>query len=104
MGLIFILNTFFLLILRTEHCNDYFLSGVPRKTAEEKDFGDFLIFEDPESWYSTFNFHYPVKQFDRLADLNEFNTLLGEQTIRDVIAECVRKRQKGKATNGVNGN
>lgn len=77
--------------------------GVPRKTAEEKDFGDFLIFEDPESWYSTFNFHYPPKPFDRLADLNEFNTLLGEQTIRDVIAECVRKRQKGKAMNGANG-
>ncbi|CAH3013928.1 unnamed protein product, partial [Porites evermanni] len=77
--------------------------GVPRKTTEEKDFGDFLIFEDPENWYSTFNFHYPPKPFDRLADLNEFNTLLGEQTIRDVIAECVRKRQKGKAMNGVNG-
>ena len=79
--------------------------GVPRKTTEERDFGNFSIFEDPDAYYSTFNFHYPPKPFDRLEKLNEFNTLLGEQTIKDVMAECVRKRREGKAKNGThNGN
>ena len=80
-----------------------FLSGVPRGTTEEKDFADFSIFEDPDGWYSTFNFHYPPKQFDRLAKLNEFNTLLGEQAIKDVMAECVKKRRERKAPNGMHG-
>ena len=78
-------------------------SGVPRKTAEELDFANFSIFEDPEGHYSTFNFHYTYKPFDRLAKLCEFNTLLGEQTIKDVMADCVRKRREGKVMNGMNG-
>ena len=77
--------------------------GKPRKTAEDRDFGDFSIFEDPEDPYSTFNFHYQPKPFDRLAKLNEFNTLLGEQTMKDVIKEFVKKRRERKAMNGVNG-
>ena len=55
--------------------------------------GDFSIFEDTEGWFSTFNFRYPKEQFNRLADLTYFNTLLGEQTIKDVIAEGVNKRR-----------
>jgi len=74
--------------------------GVPRKTTEERNFADFSVFEDPHGSYSTFNFHYPPKPFDRLAQLNEFNTLLGEQTIKDIMVECVRKRRQGKARNG----
>ena len=77
--------------------------GVPRKTAEELDFANFSIFEDSEGHYSTFNFHYTPKPFDRLTKLCEFNTLLGEQTIKDVMADCVRKRREGKAVNGMNG-
>ncbi|XP_058949865.2 cytosolic phospholipase A2 isoform X1 [Pocillopora verrucosa] len=67
--------------------------GVPRKTAEEKEFAKFSVFEDPDNYYSTFNFHYPTKPFDRLSALTEFNTLLGEQAIKDVIADCVTKRR-----------
>jgi len=77
--------------------------GVPRKTAEELDFADFSIFEDPEGHYSTFNFHYTNKPFERLTKLCEFNTLLGEQTIKDVMADCVdRKRAGGNVMNGMN--
>ncbi|KAJ7382064.1 Cytosolic phospholipase A2 [Desmophyllum pertusum] len=74
--------------------------GVPRKTAEEKEFADFSIFEDPEGYYSTFNFHYPPKPFDRLSKLCEFNTLLAKDTIKDVMADCVRRRREGKVENG----
>ena len=57
------------------------------------DFSDFSVFEDPDTPYSTFNFHYPPKTFDRLEKLNEFNTLLAEKTVKDVIAERVGKRR-----------
>ena len=86
-------------IYRTYHI---FL-GVPRKTAEELDFANFSIFDDPEDHYSTFNFHYPYKPFDRLAKLCEFNTLLAAQTIKNVMADCVRKRREGNVMNGTNG-
>ena len=76
--------------------------GVPRKTADEKEFADFSIFEDPDDHYSTFNFHYPPKPFDRLSKLCEFNTLLGEEAIKDVMADCVRRRRGGKVVNGTN--
>ncbi|PFX34527.1 cytosolic phospholipase A2-like [Stylophora pistillata] len=67
--------------------------GVPRTTAEEKKFANFSVFEDPDDYYSTFNFHYPTEPFDRLSAVTEFNTLLGKQAIMDVIADCVRKRR-----------
>ncbi|KAJ7365494.1 Cytosolic phospholipase A2 [Desmophyllum pertusum] len=67
--------------------------GVFRETKEEKAFGNFSLFEDRHKPYSTFNFHYREEQFNRLADLNEFNTLLGEQTIKDVIADCIQRRR-----------
>ena len=71
-----------------------FLLGVARETHEEKKFGDFSVFEDPDNQYSTFNFHYPQKSFDRLQKLNEFNTVLAEHTIRDVIADGVKRRRQ----------
>ena len=71
--------------------------GVPRKTSSEKEFGAFAIFEDPDNNYSTFNFHYPHKAFDRLTQLMEFNTLLAKETIKDVIADGVRRKRQLKA-------
>lgn len=71
--------------------------GVLRETTEEKNYADFSLFEDKHNWYSTFNFHYRNEQFNRLADLNEFNTLLGEQTIKDVIAGCIQRRRQRRA-------
>ena len=69
-----------------------FISGVPRSTEEDKDYANFSLFEDPDNCYSTFNFHYPSEQFNKLADLNEFNTLLAKETIRDVITDCIQNR------------
>lgn len=74
--------------------------GVLRKTSEEKEFGAFPVFEDPDGHYSTFNFQYPNKSFDRLAQLMEFNTLLAAQTIKDVIADGIRRKREQKAQNG----
>lgn len=75
-------------------------AGVDRKTREQKDYADFSIFEDPDGWYSTFNFHYPKEQYSKLADLNQFNTLLAEETIKDVMAECVLKKRANPVKNG----
>jgi len=74
-------------------------SGIPRRTSKETEFADFSIFEDPEGHYSTFNFKYARKPFDRLAELNKFNTLLAEKTIMDVMANRVRNRRTGKTKN-----
>ena len=69
-------------------------SGVKRTTAEEKQAGDFDIFDDPEGTYSTFNFEVPKKGFDRICGLVEFNTKLSLGLIKEALAEKVtRKRQ-----------
>ena len=66
-------------------------------TKEDKDYANFSLFEDPDDWYSTFNFHYHSEQFNKLADLNEFNTLLAEQTIQGVIADCIQNRRGSRS-------
>ncbi|XP_068762797.1 cytosolic phospholipase A2-like isoform X2 [Montipora capricornis] len=81
-------------VLINKTFKDQKLPGVARETHEEKKFGDFSVFEDPDNHYSTFNFHYPQKSFDRLQKLNEFNTVLAEHTIRDVIADGVKRRRQ----------
>ncbi|XP_062622371.1 cytosolic phospholipase A2-like [Saccostrea cucullata] len=68
--------------------------GVPRTTDEEKEFADFDIFDDPQQPYSTFNFKYPRKSFDRLTKLTEYNTLLFRDLIVEKIKCCIQRRQK----------
>ncbi|CAH3128692.1 unnamed protein product [Pocillopora meandrina] len=68
--------------------------GIFRCTEEEIDYANFSLFEGRHNPYSTFNFHYRENEFSRLADLNEFNTLLGEQTIKDILADCVKRRRQ----------
>ncbi|KAG8556227.1 hypothetical protein GDO81_017976 [Engystomops pustulosus] len=68
--------------------------GVARETAEEKDFADFDIFDDPESPFSTFNFQYPNEAFKRLHDLMEFNTLNNINVIKDAIKESIDYRRQ----------
>ncbi|XP_064615136.1 cytosolic phospholipase A2-like [Liolophura sinensis] len=68
--------------------------GVPRETTEEKEFADFAVFDDPEAPYSTFNFTYTHKAFDRLSQLMEFNTLNHLKEIKEAIAEAVQKKRK----------
>ena len=70
-----------------------FISSVPRPTKEDKDYANFSLFEDPDDWHSTFNFHCRSEQFNELADLNEFNSLLAGKTIQDVIADCIQSRR-----------
>lgn len=75
----------------------YFLihhAGVPRVTEEEKEFADFDLFDDPQRPYSTFNFKYPKKSFERLTKLTEYNTLLYKDLILEKIKQCVKRRQK----------
>ena len=52
------------------------LTGVLRD-ADDKS-GDFEIFSEGTP-YSTFNFHYEKKNFDRLHNLMRFNTLLHKE-------------------------
>lgn len=81
-------------VLMNGSFKDYSRPGVPRTTSSEKEFGTFAVFEDPDDHYSTFNFHYSHKSFDRLTQLMEFNTLLAEETIKDVIADGVRRKRQ----------
>ncbi|CAH1272832.1 PLA2G4A, partial [Branchiostoma lanceolatum] len=69
--------------------------GVKRETEEELEFANFDLFDDPNTPFSTFNFCYPHKAFDRLAQLMEFNTLLSLDIIKDNMAECVQRRRRG---------
>jgi len=52
----------------------YNISVVGREIGDR--IGDFKIFDDLKTPYSTFNFQYSNKVFDQLYDLMEFNTLL----------------------------
>lgn len=81
----------FVLINKTYR--DYRRPGVPRTTIEQKEAGDFPVFNDPQKRYSTFNLKYSHDIFDKLSGLVEFNTMLNEQLIKDTMAECVQKRR-----------
>jgi len=82
------------IILHFVLCNNKFRKysepGVERDEDDTR--GDFDLFGDT-SPYSTFNFHYEKKNFDRLHNLMRFNTLLHKQTILDNISECVNLRR-----------
>ncbi|KAL3846625.1 hypothetical protein ACJMK2_017599 [Sinanodonta woodiana] len=67
--------------------------GVPRETKEEQAFADFDIFDDPITPYSTFNFQYSSYEFDRLAQLTEFNTLLNVAEIKKIFEESIKKKR-----------
>ncbi|KAH3799288.1 hypothetical protein DPMN_152894 [Dreissena polymorpha] len=64
---------------------------VKRRTKEDKDYADFDIFDDPNRPYSTFKFQYDKKEFDRLADLTEFNTLYFKDLIIEKVKQCVKR-------------
>lgn len=60
--------------------------GVPRVENEDKDFGNFSIFDDPNKPYSSFNFEYTDRSFDRLHKLMKYNTLANLDIIKEKIA------------------
>ncbi|BFZ06037.1 hypothetical protein BsWGS_09076 [Bradybaena similaris] len=67
---------------------------VPRETKEEFEFAEFDLFTDPRAPYSTFNFTYTHRDFERLSQLTEFNTLLHISDIKEVIKEIVLKKRE----------
>ncbi|XP_018609003.1 cytosolic phospholipase A2 [Scleropages formosus] len=68
--------------------------GVPRESDVELEFGDFDIFDDPQTPYSTFNFQYSNQAFTQLHDLMEFNTLNNIEVIKDAIKESIMHRKE----------
>ncbi|KAJ8270308.1 hypothetical protein GJAV_G00112780 [Gymnothorax javanicus] len=68
--------------------------GVPRDTEKEREYGDFDIFDDPETPYSTFNFQYSNKAYTQLHDLMEFNTLNNIEVIKDAIKDSILQRRE----------
>ncbi|XP_041133303.1 cytosolic phospholipase A2-like isoform X1 [Polyodon spathula] len=68
--------------------------GVPRETQKEKEYGEFDIFDDPESPYSTFNFRYSNQAFKQLHDLMEFNTLNNIEVIKEAIIDSIKFRKE----------
>uniref|UniRef100_A0A8C1YB93 Phospholipase A2 n=1 Tax=Cyprinus carpio TaxID=7962 RepID=A0A8C1YB93_CYPCA len=68
--------------------------GVPRSTDKEIEFGDFDIFDDPASPFSTFNFQYSNQAFRRLHDLMEFNTLNNIEVIKEAIKDSILQRRE----------
>lgn len=66
---------------------------MPRQTDEEKEFADFKLFDDPNRPYSTFNFTYSHRAFNRLTKLTEYNTLRFKSLMLQKIRESVRKYQ-----------
>jgi len=83
------------IILHFVLCNvnykKYSAPGVLRDPEDKS--GDFELFGE-NTPYSTFNFHYEKKNFDRLHNLIRFNTLLHKKTILDNIKECVNLRRR----------
>jgi phospholipase A2 len=55
-------------------------------TEEDKEFGNFAIFDDPEDPYSSYKFEYEEKHFDRLHELMKYNTLANMDVIKEKIA------------------
>ncbi|KAL6471600.1 hypothetical protein MHYP_G00202500 [Metynnis hypsauchen] len=81
-------------VLANIHFRDFKAPGVPRETDKEREFGDFDIFDDPETPYSTFNFQYSNQAFKQLHDLMEFNTLNNIEVIKDAIKDSILQRRE----------
>uniref|UniRef100_A0A8C8GAV3 Phospholipase A2 n=1 Tax=Oncorhynchus tshawytscha TaxID=74940 RepID=A0A8C8GAV3_ONCTS len=81
-------------VLANINFREFKAPGVPRETDKEKEFGDFDVFDDPESPYSTFNFQYSNQAFTRLHDLMEFNTLNNIEVIKDAIMDSISQRRE----------
>ena len=71
----------------------YMNVGVRRITKEEREFGQFDLFDDEQTPYSTFNFKYSHLAFQRLSQLTEFNTLANVEAIKDTFAEVIAKKR-----------
>uniref|UniRef100_A0A8C1HM50 Phospholipase A2 n=2 Tax=Cyprinus carpio TaxID=7962 RepID=A0A8C1HM50_CYPCA len=82
------------LVLANIDFRNFKAPGVPRNTDKEIEFGDFDIFDDPASPFSTFNFQYSNQAFKRLHDLMEFNTLNNIEVIKEAIKDSILQRRE----------
>ncbi|CAL4121649.1 unnamed protein product, partial [Meganyctiphanes norvegica] len=69
--------------------------GVIRTSEEEFDFAQFSCF-GKNSEFGTLKCHYDSKEFDRLAKLMEFNTLLHKDTIMQQINNFIINKRQDK--------
>lgn len=81
-------------VLANIHFREFKAPGVRRETDKEKEFGEFDIFDDPATPYSTFNFQYSNQAFKQLHDLMEFNTLNNIEVIKDAIKDSILQRRE----------
>jgi phospholipase A2 len=63
-------------------------------TEEDKEFGNFAIFDDPEDPYSSYKFEYEEKHFDRLHELMKYNTLANMDVYQG--KDCISNRFQTK--------
>ncbi|CAL4073225.1 unnamed protein product, partial [Meganyctiphanes norvegica] len=69
--------------------------GVLRSTDEEFKFSNFPCY-GKGSGFGTFKFHYDSKEYNRLSQLMEFNTLLHKDTIMQTIKNSIIKKKQGR--------
>ena len=70
--------------------------GCLRETDDEKEFGDFKIFDDTTA-YAIWRFVYPNLSYDRLTAMMEFNILNNIDVIKEEIQLVIEKNRKRNA-------
>ena len=75
------------------------ITGVERKTAEEKAGGDFVI-NGPDTPYGMMNFTYEPQEFEQLVALSRYNVLNNVETVRKALQLALNRRQTGDRTGG----
>ncbi|XP_043844393.1 cytosolic phospholipase A2 zeta [Dromiciops gliroides] len=73
----------------------YRAPGVERHTPEEKDFANFAI-KDQDNTYGLMNFTYQPNQFDRLVELSRYNVLNNAEAVRSALHKALQRRQAGR--------
>ncbi|CAJ0917903.1 unnamed protein product [Ranitomeya imitator] len=75
--------------------------GVFRETDEEKVFGDFVLKRN-DSPYRTQHFTYETNDFNRLVELNRYNVLNNEQTIKSGLKAALERKKIKRTYRGLN--
>ncbi|XP_066464635.1 cytosolic phospholipase A2 zeta-like isoform X2 [Eleutherodactylus coqui] len=78
----------------------YKAPGFFRETDEEKAFGGFLL-REKDSPYRTKNFTYEATDFNRLVELNRYNVLNNEHTIKSALKAALDRRKKKTSYRGL---
>ena len=64
-----------------------------RRTEEEMDFGNFDLFKDKSCPYNSENFQYSELDFERLAQLVQFNVRNNKAEIENQVKRCVKRKE-----------